>query len=79
MNATDHLAARIVEACDGSRQITVFIDGMAPVKPSSATIENGTGCVRLTVADDTMLVVTDRLIGFSDAGEPSGRLGFTVL
>lgn len=78
MNATDHLAARIVEACDGIRQITVFIDGMAPVKPSRAEIEDGTGCVQLTVADDRMLVGTDRLIGFSDADEPSGRLGFTV-
>ena len=78
MTATDHLAARIVEACDGERQVTVFLDGMAPVKPSAAALEAGTGCLTLTVAGDTLLVAVERLIGLSDAGEPTGRVGFAL-
>lgn len=78
MTATDHLATRIVEACDGERQVTVFLDGMAAVKPSAAALEEGTGCLTLTVAGDILVVAVDRLIGMSDAGEPAGRVGFAL-
>lgn len=77
-SATDHLAEELISLCAADRRVTVFIDGMPPLRPETALLDEGTGCLRLTIAGQTTLVAVDRLVGVADEGAPGAAVGFSL-